>query len=97
MVRFHDPRGEVRTEMEPYELSRDIRPHAGAGVTVALIANGFPDSELFVSKVGEALGERLGAVRTRLWNKGNPAAVVSGETLAEIASECQVAIAAYGH
>ena len=25
MVRFHDPRGEVRTAMEPYELSRDIR------------------------------------------------------------------------
>ena len=96
MVRFHDPRGEVRTEMEPYELSRDIRPNDGAGVTVALIANGFPDSELFVSKVGKALGERLGGLRTKLWNKGNPAAVVGGETLAEIA-ECQVAIAAYGH
>ena len=96
MVRFHDPRGEVRTEMEPYELSRDIRENAGAGVTVALIANGFPDSELFVSKVGDALRKRLGALQTRLWNKGNPAAVVMGDTLAEI-SECHVAIAAYGH
>lgn len=97
MVRFHDPRGEIRTEMESYELSRDIRPNGGAGVTVALVANGFPDSELFVTKVGEVLQERLGQVRTRIWNKGNPALVVGDETLAEIASDCQVAIAAYGH
>lgn len=97
MVRFHDPRGEVRTEMEPYELSRDIREGAGAGATVALIANGFPDSEFFVSKVGEALNARLEGLETRLWNKGNPGAVVSGDTLEAIISECQVAVAAYGH
>ena len=97
MVRFHDPRGEVRTAMESYELSRDIRPNGGAGATVALIANGFPDSELFVSEVGEALSERLEGLETRLWNKGNPGAVVSGDTLTAITSECQVAVAAYGH
>ena len=97
MVRFHDPRGEVRTAMEPYELSRDIRPNGGAGATVALIANGFPVSPFFASKVGEARSARLEGIETRLWNKGNPGSVVSGDTLEAITSECQVAVAAYGH
>ena len=66
-------------------------------MNVALVANGVHASERVGAKVGEILKERLGQVRTRIWNKGNPALVVGDETLAEIASDCQVAIAAYGH
>jgi hypothetical protein len=97
MIKFHDPRGETGTEIDVYELSHDIRVNDGEGVTVGLLANGFPDSEVFLTKVDNALHERLPKISTKLWNKQNAAMVVSDEMLAEISSSCQVAIAAYGH
>ena len=97
MVKFVDPRGEVATPIEPYELGRDIRPDQGDGVTVALLANGFPDSENFLVKVGEVLIERLPKLKVKLWNKRNAGVAANDEMLAEIEATCQVAIAAYGH
>ncbi len=97
MVKFVDPRGEVATPIEPYELGRDIRSDQGDGVTVALLANGFPDSENFLVKVGEALIERLPKLKVKLWNKRNAGVAANDEMLAEIEATCQVAIAAYGH
>ena len=75
----------------------DIRADQGAGFTVGLLANGFPDSELFLTKVGDALKARLPNVETKLWNKGNAGVPANDDMLAEIKSTCQVAIAAYGH
>ena len=66
-------------------------------MTVGLLANGFPDSELFLTKIASALERRLPNVETRLWNKGNAGVPASKEMLAEVTSSCQVAIAAYGH
>jgi hypothetical protein len=66
-------------------------------VTIGLLANGFPDSEVFLSKVATVLKERLPNVTTRLWNKGNAGVPASAEMLSEITANCQVAIAAYGH
>jgi len=97
MIKFIDPRGSVATEIEPYALSMDIRAQKGLGVTVALLANGFPDSELFIRKIGKALEKRLPDIRTLVWNKGNAGVEVSDEMVQEIVSDCQVAIAAYGH
>jgi len=97
MIKFHDPRGEIGTEVDVYELAHDIRVNDGEGVTVGLLANGFPDSEVFLTKVDNALHECLPKISTKLWNKQNAAMVVSDEMLAEINSSCQVAIAAYGH
>jgi hypothetical protein len=97
MIKFVDPRGSVATEMEPYELSKDIRANKGSGITVALLANGFPDSEVFIRKIGEAMQRRLPDIRSLVWNKGNAGVEVSDEMLQEILSDCQVAIAAYGH
>ena len=97
MVRFHDPRAATATAIDTYELGRDIRKDDGAGVTVGLLANGFPDSELFLSKVAAALEARLPQITTRIWNKGNAGVPASDEMLGEITSSCQVAIAAYGH
>ena len=48
MIEFVDPRGEASAEEEAYVLSCDLRSDAGESMTVALIAIGFPDSELFV-------------------------------------------------
>lgn len=97
MIKFVDPRGSSKREIESYELSLDLRANNGAGLTVALLANGFPDSEVFIEKVGEALKSRLPDIRTRLWNKGNAGIAASAEMLAEIVAGCQAAIAAYGH
>ena len=97
MIQFLNPRASTAVEIEPYGLARDILVDDGSGVTVGLLANGFPDSELFLEKVASALETRLPNVRTRLWNKGNAGVPASEEMLAEVTSSCQVAIAAYGH
>ena len=97
MIRFHNPMARTAVAPEPYELSCDIRPKDGADLTVGLLANGFPDSEVFIRKVGESIQKRLPNIKTKLWNKGNAGVPASEEMLKEIAESCQVAIAAYGH
>ena len=97
MVRFHNPTARTAVAPEPYELSCDIRSKDGADLTVGLLANGFPDSEVFIRKVGESIQKRLPNINTKLWNKGNAGVPASEEMLKEIAESCQVAIAAYGH
>ena len=97
MIRFHNPMARTAVAPEPYELSCDIRPKDGADLTVGLLANGFPDSEVFIRKVGESIQKRLPNISTKLWNKGNAGVPASEEMLKEIAESCQVAIAAYGH
>ena len=44
MIKFIDPRGRVATPIEPYKLSKIVRKNQGDGITIALLANGFPDS-----------------------------------------------------
>lgn len=97
MIKFIDPRGEASAEEHEYVLSCDLRGDAGESVTVALIANGFPDSELFVKKVGLALRERLPNVKTQFWNKNNAGVAASAGMLDDIFATCDAAIAAYGH
>lgn len=97
MIRFHDPRGEVAVETTEYTLSKEIRDNDGEGVTVALLANGFPDSDNFIKAVGEAIRGRLPNIRTMFWDKGNASIPANDEILGEIEAHCQVAIAAYGH
>ena len=97
MIRFHNPTARTAVAPEPYELSCDIRSKDGADLTVGLLANGFPDSEVFIRKVGESIQKRLPNISTKLWNKGNAGVPASEEMLKEIAESCQVAIAAYGH
>ena len=97
MVKYLNPRADTAIEIEAYDLTHDIRANDGSGVTVGLLANGFPDSELFLTKVASALQNLLPDLETRLWNKGNAGVPASREMLAEVTSSCQVAIAAYGH
>ena len=97
MIRFHNPAAETAVEPESYKLSCNIRTNNGADLTVGLLANGFPDSEVFLKKVGEALVKRLPKITTKFWNKGNAGVPANEEILKEIAESCQVAVAAYGH
>ena len=97
MIRYHNPAAITAVKPEKYELFCDIRRNEGAELTVGLLANGFPDSELFIKKIGEALKKRLPRITTKLWNKGNAGIPASTKMLEEVAASCQVAIAAYGH
>ena len=97
VVKYLNPRASTAIEIETYDLAHDIRENDGSGVTVGLLANGFPDSELFLTKVASVLESRLPNLETRLWNKGNAGVPASREMLEEVTSSCHVAIAAYGH
>ncbi|MBV33576.1 MAG: hypothetical protein CMK36_09105 [Porticoccaceae bacterium] len=97
MIKFLDPRGTVSRQLEPYHNLLDICQKEGSGVTIGLLANGFPDSELFVRKVGSAIQKRLPKIKAKIWNKGNPGITVPEEMLQAIVTDCQVVVAAYGH
>ena len=94
MIRFVDPRAEVATPVEPYNLTASWSP---APPRLGLLANGFPDSEAFLEEVGEVLSERVPGVVIRSWNKGNASAPAPADMLDAIAAEVQAVIAAYGH
>lgn len=80
--------------MEPYDLELSFD---GGPVTIALLANGFPDSVPFLEEVELALKERLPEASVRHWNKGDASSTASGAMLDAIEAETQAVIAAYGH
>ncbi len=92
MLEFHDPRGVPSTQATPYELSHPLE----RGSTIALMANGFPDSVEFLDHIAIALGELLDDASFVKFNKGNASALASDEMLAS-AAECDAVVAAYGH
>ena len=92
-MEFLDPRAEPLAAPEPYELSRRLEP----GTTIALLANGFPDSVPFLRHVEAALADAFDGLEFTLFDKGDASVVVSEEMLAQIEADCQAVIAAYGH
>lgn len=94
VIRFVDPRAEVATPVEPYELQADW---SGDPPAIGLLANGFPDSEAFLAEIGAVLADRVPGVVIRSWNKGNASAPASDQLLDGIAAEVAAVIAAYGH
>lgn len=96
MIRFIDPRGEIRTPLQPYELAYDLNK-GDSQAAVGLLANGFPDSGNFLHFIGEALRKRFPGITVKAWNKGNASIAAPSDMLSEIQSECQIVIAAYGH
>ena len=92
-ISFLDPRGESAVEPTPYELSTSLE----SGVTVGLLANGFPDSVEFLDAVGDAvavLRPDIGFVR---YDKGDASAIANDAMLGAIEAECGAVVAAYGH
>ena len=92
-ISFLDPRGESAVEPTPYDLSTRLDP----GVTVGLLANGFPDSVEFLEAVGEAITARRPGIELARWNKGDASAIANDTMLGEIEAECAAVVAAYGH
>ncbi len=97
MIVFHDPRGEAATPVLEYALSHDLSATQGAGITVALLANGFPDSENFLQAIGQSLNAKYPALTLKHWNKGNASIPAPRAMLDEIKAQCHIAVAAYGH
>ncbi len=96
MIKFHDPRGDVATEVEDYTLNFAFNAD-GEGVTFGLLANGFPDSEAFLHKLADVIKQKFSKATVKVWNKGNASIPAPQDMLDEIQASCQIAIAAYGH
>jgi hypothetical protein len=89
-----DPRAEPGAAIEPYALQADLGVD---GLTIGLLANGFPDSVAFLDQVEKALADALPGAAFRRWDKGNASAVASPAMLEEMRSTCHAVVAAYGH
>ncbi len=90
---FLDPRAEPLAPPEPYDLRVDLKP----GTTVALLANGYPDSVAFLDHVEAALTQAFEGLSFRRYDKGNASIVVGDQMLDDITDQCGALIAAYGH
>lgn len=92
-IEFLDPRGEPETVAVSYELSADL----SGGGTVGLLANGFPDSVVFLDQVEAAMRSLRPDLNFARYNKGNASAIADDLMLDTISGECQAVVAAYGH
>jgi len=95
MVDFHDPRGAIGTPIDAYELRVDLRGHNDP--SLALLANGFPDSQTFLELLGEVMQEQLPSLRVAHFNKGNASIPAPAEMLEEATRVGVGVVAAYGH
>lgn len=93
MVSFVDPRGVPGTAALHYGLRTPLRE----GATIGLMANGFPDSDVFLDHIADAVSARLPAARFARFNKGNASKLADESMLDEAAEQCDAVIAAYGH
>ena len=92
-MQFLDPRGVPSRPVEPYANTALL----AAGETVALFANGFPDSVAFLGHLEKSLTHELPGVNFIHLDKGNASALASDEHLAKIADSCSAVVTAYGH
>jgi hypothetical protein len=92
-MEFLDPRGVPSRSIEPYALRADLND----GDTIALFANGFPDSAAFLEHIDAALSRELPGVTFLHLDKGNASALASEDDLSTIAETCSAVVAAYGH
>ncbi len=91
-VTYLDPTAEEGIEVEPYELFVDTQKE----ITIGLVANSFPDGTEFMDKLETVLGDMLPKATLRRYQK--PGVLpMSDEQLAEVTSECDASIAAWGH
>ena len=94
MIEFHNPEAAAGVEPIPYDLALQIR---GESPEIGLLANGFPDSESFLTHLGEALQNLAPDLQVTNFNKGNPTMPAGEDLLEGIRSTCAGVIAAYGH
>ncbi len=89
-----DPRSAPGAQIEPYTLHADLGVD---GLSIGLLANGFPDSVAFLDQVQVALAEALPGATFHRWDKGDASSVASPKMLEEMRGSCHAVVAAYGH
>ncbi len=70
-MEFLDPRGVPSRPVDDYALTAALEP----GDSVALFANGFPDSVAFLEHLDKALSHELPGVSFQHFDKGNASAL----------------------
>ena len=93
VVQFVDPRSESAIEPHTYDLAVVLEP----GVTLGLLANGFPDSVAFLDAVADAIAELRPEIGFFRYNKGDASAIANDAMLGDIEGACAAVVAAYGH
>lgn len=93
ILRFHDPRALPGAAPEPYALVLEDLD----GVTIGLLANGFPDSDRFLDRVGEALSRAEPRLRLERYDKRDASSLASDSLLDRIGATCRAVVTAYGH
>jgi len=95
MIRYHNPEAKIGVDIKPYTLSLHI-PDA-ARISLGFLANGFPDSENFLSELQKVLRKDHLVTEAHAFKKKSSSLPVPTEILAEIKDCCQAVITAYGH
>lgn len=85
----------VAVEERVYSLSHPVA--SGAGLTLGLLSNGFPDTENFLDRLADALSEALPGVAFRVETKAVLSAAVQEPQLSRMAADCEAVIVAWGH
>lgn len=95
MIEYHNPRADVGITVTPYKLSAVIK--GANAISVGFLANGFPDSEKFLSELETVMQSAEPGIKVFSYNKGNASVPADEALLTQIKGECQAVIAAYGH
>lgn len=96
-VTYLEPRAEPGLPVDPY-TARLAEAARSGGVTIGLLANGFPDSVAFLDHVEKALADAAPpGTAFRRYDKGNASATASGQMVDAITKECDAVVTAYGH
>ena len=94
-VTYLDPSSAPGLRIEPYGVG-SLTP--GRAATIGLLANGFPDSIVFLDHVERALlAIAPSGTIVRRYAKPNASAVVSDQVLARMTDECEAVVTSYGH
>ena len=94
-IQFHNPEGASAIADTAYELSLTLDSESTA--RIGLLANGFPDSEEFLTLIEASLLKHCPGLDIRRYNKGNASIPASSELLSSISADCEGLITAYGH
>jgi hypothetical protein len=84
-------------EVRNYDLALDDTKRK---LRIGLLANGFPDGEVFLTRLSDSLAEILPNVEFRLETKGHTdqlSACVKEPLLSDMAADCDGVIIAWGH
>jgi len=95
MIEYHNPEAQFAAAITPYELSADLK--GASAIKIGFLANGFPDSENFLSELATAMQAIEPSIEVLSYNKGNATVPANEDMLANISQHCSAAVAAYGH